>query len=243
MLSPFKIIMLLFFATVFVNNTVYSQTDTLLVAGGARIQSVEKLDKSYDSLQKVYSPRKAIIRSAILPGYGQYTNKKYWKIPIIYGALGTTGYLFFRNLSQYKEARMAYRLASDTIASNDVLIPEPYYSVRSQPQRIATFRNQVRQNVDYSVFTPFKSAAATSLPYNLRDERISNREWEIVELLCRGMTNKQIATSLFISETTVKTHVSNILAKLDLHDRMQIIVRYYGKFDKSKQSESGTPTT
>lgn len=151
MLSPFKIIMLLFFATVFVNNTVYSQTDTLLVAGGARIQSVEKLDKSYDSLQKVYSPRKAIIRSAILPGYGQYTNKKYWKIPIIYGALGTTGYLFFRNLSQYKEARMAYRLASDTIASNDVLIPEPYYSVRSQPQRIATFRNQVRQNVDYSV--------------------------------------------------------------------------------------------
>jgi DNA-binding CsgD family transcriptional regulator len=96
-------------------------------------------------------------------------------------------------------------------------------------------------NVDYSAFTPFKSAAATNLPYNLRDERISNREWEIVELLCRGMTNKQIAASLFISETTVKTHVSNILAKLDLHDRMQIIVRYYGKFDRANQSETDTP--
>ncbi len=93
-------------------------------------------------------------------------------------------------------------------------------------------------NVDYSVFTPFKSAAASNLPYNLRDERISNREWEIIELLCRGMSNKQIATSLFISETTVKTHVSNILAKLDLHDRMQIIVRYYGKFDKANQAET-----
>jgi DNA-binding CsgD family transcriptional regulator len=93
-------------------------------------------------------------------------------------------------------------------------------------------------NVDYSVFTPFKSGAAVSLPANLRDERISNREWEIIELLCRGMSNKQIAASLFISETTVKTHVSNILAKLDLHDRMQIVVRYYGKFDKAKQEQT-----
>lgn len=151
MISAFKIKILLFFAIVFVNNSVHAQTDTILTVGDARIQSVEKLDKAYDSLQNIYSPRIAIIRSAIIPGWGQYTNKKYWKIPLVYGALGTTGYLFFRNLSQYKEARMAYRLASDTIASNDNLIPEPYYSVRSQPQRIATFRNQVRQNIDYSV--------------------------------------------------------------------------------------------
>lgn len=63
----------------------------------------------------------------------------------------------------------------------------------------------------------------------MRDERISTREQEIVELICQGFTNKQIAETLFISETTVKTHVSNILAKLNLHDRMQIIVHFYGK--------------
>ena len=44
-----------------------------------------------------YNPRKAIIRSAIIPGWGQITNKKAWKVPLVYGALGTTTYLFFRN--------------------------------------------------------------------------------------------------------------------------------------------------
>ncbi len=96
-------------------------------------------------------PRIAAIRSAILPGWGQITNKKYWKLPIVYGALGTTAVIFFRNVNQYKEARDAYINATDGNDLNDNLIPEPYYTVRSQPERIRTFRNQVRQNVDYSV--------------------------------------------------------------------------------------------
>ncbi|MBK8497170.1 MAG: hypothetical protein IPL50_20845 [Chitinophagaceae bacterium] len=45
-----------------------------------------------------YSPRVATLRSAILPGWGQATNKKYWKIPVIYAALGTTTIFF----PQYK---------------------------------------------------------------------------------------------------------------------------------------------
>ena len=61
-----------------------------------------------------------------------------------------------------------------------------------------------------------------------RNSRISLREKEIVELVCKGLSNKQIADALFISERTVKTHVSNILAKLNLHDRMQLLVHYYG---------------
>lgn len=103
-----------------------------------------------DTLKK-YSPRKAIVRSAILPGWGQATNKKYWKIPLVYGALGTTTYLFFRNLQQYNDARSAYILAVDADPSNDYLIKEPYYTVRNQPERIRVFRNQVRQNIDYTV--------------------------------------------------------------------------------------------
>jgi len=98
-----------------------------------------------------YSPRKAIIRSAIIPGWGQVTNKKIWKVPIVYTALGTTAYLFFRNLKQFKESSQAYILASDNDPSNDNQIIQPYYSVKDQPERIKVFRNQVRQNVDYSV--------------------------------------------------------------------------------------------
>lgn len=105
---------------------------------------------STDTLKK-YSPRKAIVRSAIIPGWGQATNKKYWKIPLVYGALGTTTYLFFRNLQQYNDARSAYILAVDGDPSNDNQIKEPYYTVRNQPERIRVFRNQVRQNIDYTV--------------------------------------------------------------------------------------------
>jgi hypothetical protein len=100
---------------------------------------------------KAYNPRIAMYRSAILPGWGQYTNKKYWKIPIVYVALGTTTYIFFRNTKQYREARDAYANAIDGNTANDSLIPQPYYSIKDQPERIRTFRNQVRQNVDYTV--------------------------------------------------------------------------------------------
>ena len=100
---------------------------------------------------KAYNPRIATYRSAILPGWGQYTNKKYWKIPIVYAALGITSYIFFRNVKQYNDAKRSYSNAIDGDTSNDYQIPEPYYTVRLQPERIKTFRNQVRQNVDYSV--------------------------------------------------------------------------------------------
>ena len=97
-----------------------------------------------------YRPRVAIIHSAILPGWGQVTNKKVWKVPVIYAALGVTTYLFFRNLRQYKDAKNAYILATDADPNNDYLIKEPYFGVKDQPERIRTFRNEVRQNVDYS---------------------------------------------------------------------------------------------
>lgn len=98
-----------------------------------------------------YNPRKAIIRSAMIPGWGQITNKKIWKVPLVYTALGTTTYLFFRNLRQFRESRDAYRLAVDGDPSNDYQIKQPYYTVKDQPERIRTFRNQVRQNMDYCV--------------------------------------------------------------------------------------------
>lgn len=100
---------------------------------------------------KLYSPRIATYRSAILPGWGQYTNKKYWKIPIVYAALGTTTYIFFRNTKQYREARDSYTNAIDGNPANDYLIPQPYFTIKDQPERIKTFRNQVRQNLDYTV--------------------------------------------------------------------------------------------
>lgn len=55
-------------------------------------------------------------------------------------------------------------------------------------------------------------------------EKLSQREWEVLRLLEQGMNNNEIAERLFISEGTVKTHVSRILSKLELSHRTQAAI-------------------
>lgn len=55
------------------------------------------------------SPAKAAFYSAILPGLGQAYNKKYWKIPLVYGALGTGIYFYINNNNEYNRYRGAYK--------------------------------------------------------------------------------------------------------------------------------------
>ncbi len=54
---------------------------------------------------------------------------------------------------------------------------------------------------------------------------ISNREYEVLELMAKGLSNQEIADQLFISLPTVKTHVSNLFVKLDVERRTQAIKR------------------
>jgi len=56
------------------------------------------------------------------------------------------------------------------------------------------------------------------------DDPLSDREMEVLELMAKGLSNKQISKSLWIGETTVKTHVSHILRKLDQSDRTQAVL-------------------
>jgi DNA-binding NarL/FixJ family response regulator len=54
--------------------------------------------------------------------------------------------------------------------------------------------------------------------------RLTERELEVLKLVAQGMSNREIAGELFISENTVKNHVRNILEKLHLHSRMEAVV-------------------
>lgn len=96
-----------------------------------------------------FSPRKATLRSAVLPGWGQIYNRKYWKLPLVWGALGTTAGVYFYNVKNYRALKNAYIYLLDTDPSNDALI-DPLYRNLS-PEAIRSYRNSFRQNVDYSV--------------------------------------------------------------------------------------------
>jgi DNA-binding NarL/FixJ family response regulator len=56
---------------------------------------------------------------------------------------------------------------------------------------------------------------------------LTDRERDVLRLVGRGRTNTEIAGALFISETTVKTHLSRMFTKLGIHDRTQAVVAAY----------------
>ena len=75
-----------------------------------------------EAIIKYHSPRKAAIRSAILPGLGQIYNKKYWKVPIVYAALGTSAAIFNYNLQWYRRTRFAYKTLVNKDTANFVKV-------------------------------------------------------------------------------------------------------------------------
>jgi DNA-binding NarL/FixJ family response regulator len=71
----------------------------------------------------------------------------------------------------------------------------------------------------------FSGRDVSSHPANLRS--LTEREREVLLLVARGLSNHEVAEKLFLSETTVKTHVAHMLDKLDLRDRVQAVVLAY----------------
>ncbi len=85
-----------------------------------------------------------------------------------------------------------------------------------------------RRLLDHFVSRPTtatRTPSATDPPApNERLREVTDREREVLDLIARGRTNSEIATTLFVSEATVKTHVSRLLAKTDSRDRVQLVL-------------------
>lgn len=120
-----------------------------------------------DSIRRAFSPKKATIRSALIPGWGQAYNGKYWKIPIIYGALGTTAVVFAYNLQTYRDLRFAYQAKyKAALPVFDPNNPNPgpgpfrdstdYFRIKPiylayDANSLRLYRDEFRSNIDYSV--------------------------------------------------------------------------------------------
>jgi two-component system NarL family response regulator len=74
-----------------------------------------------------------------------------------------------------------------------------------------------------AVLSAFREDAKPSAPTQLATAGLSARELEVLNLLARSMSNREIASELFISENTVKNHVSNVLSKLEARTRVEAV--------------------
>jgi hypothetical protein len=149
------LIQLLFLLFITLNsNLSYSQKNTPIPNKGdsTQIPIPAKLNR-YDSAMLAHSPKIAAKRSAMLPGLGQIYNKKYWKLPIVYGGLGISAGVFAFNMKWYKRTRFAYKVLflKDT-ASFTKVHPQLQFLVNSNAlDNLRYYRNQYRRDIDYSV--------------------------------------------------------------------------------------------
>jgi DNA-binding NarL/FixJ family response regulator len=82
-------------------------------------------------------------------------------------------------------------------------------------------------SVTVRVIESFTSGAPRPLQREGELDVLTEREKDVLRLVARGMSNAEIAAELYLGETTVKTHVSSVLAKLGLRDRVQAVVAAY----------------
>jgi len=116
-------------------------------------------------------------------------------------------------------------------ASGFVLKDDPPEQLIAAVRTVASGDALLSPAVTKRVIGAFTRMPRPAPPKELDD--LSARERDVFRLIALGLSNAQIGQELFIGETTVKTHVTHILSKLGLHDRVQAVVLAYqtGVFD------------
>lgn len=132
-------------------------TDSVIVTHLPSIKKDSSIHLKTDTAKKVNPARRAALLSTILPGAGQAYNKKYWKMPVVYGALAIPVYTFTDNLRWFNRTRFAYNTLykmmnlGDTTGYENVYPQlKPFVDARDLAG-LKNYRSEFRKNVDYSV--------------------------------------------------------------------------------------------
>ncbi|MFT3945731.1 MAG: DUF5683 domain-containing protein [Agriterribacter sp.] len=132
--------------------------DSVVVTHLPSIKSDSLAKLKIDTAKKVSPARRAAILSAVLPGAGQAYNKKYWKMPIVYGALAVPVYTFSYNVKWFNKTRFAYnalyKMMQNSADTLDLQYVDPLLKPaieRRDLSGLKNYRNSFRRDVDYSV--------------------------------------------------------------------------------------------
>jgi DNA-binding NarL/FixJ family response regulator len=125
-------------------------------------------------------------------------------------------------------------------ASGFVLKDDPPEQLLTAIRTVAAGDALLSPAITKRVITQFTRIPRPAPPKEVDD--LTAREQEILRLIAGGLSNGEIAQELFISDTTVKTHVTHILQKLNLRDRVQAVVLAYqtGLFERDARPPEGT---
>jgi DNA-binding NarL/FixJ family response regulator len=113
-------------------------------------------------------------------------------------------------------------------ASGFMLKDAPPEEIAAAVRIVASGEALLAPAITRAVIEEFARQAPAPAPAQaLAVEELTPREREVLGLLARGLSNPEICEALFISEATAKTHVARILQKLDLRDRVQVVIYAY----------------
>jgi DNA-binding NarL/FixJ family response regulator len=112
-------------------------------------------------------------------------------------------------------------------ASGFLLKDSPRHDLIAAIRAAAAGDALLAPSVTRRLIEAFAHRPAAASPAPSRVASLTARERDVLLLLARGRSNAEIATTLFVSEATVKTHVGNVLAKLGLRDRVQAVILAY----------------
>lgn len=128
--------------------------DTSAQKNSAVVKKDSTLVKSDTVVKLKFRPQVATRRAAILPGWGQATNKEYWKIPLVYGVLAIPGALYFYNDSWYNKTKYAYeakfKAQAPTLDSSGLAGIDPQLKNLGLAS-LQSYRNTFRRDRDYSI--------------------------------------------------------------------------------------------
>jgi DNA-binding NarL/FixJ family response regulator len=110
-------------------------------------------------------------------------------------------------------------------ASGFVLKDDPPEQLIAAIRTVAAGDALLSPSITHSVISQFARLPQPAPPKEL--EELTSRELEVFQLIARGLSNAEIGERLFISDTTVKTHVTHVFQKLKLRDRVQAVVLAY----------------